>query len=88
NFFMLRNHGLLTVGETVADAFLSMYLFEAASMIQVRALAGGRELVPVPQQIVDGIQQAAKVATRGLGGALAWPGLLRKLDRTNPGYAE
>src|SRR6478609_10945302 len=44
-FLMLRNHGLLTVGATIADAFLAMYLFEAACMIQVRALAGNRELI-------------------------------------------
>ena len=44
NFLMLRNHGLLTVAETVPDAFLFMYLFEAACTIQVRAQAGGGEL--------------------------------------------
>jgi len=88
NFFMLRNHGLLTVGATVADAFLFMYLFEATCMIQVRALAGNRELVSIAKPILDGIQKAAQQVTRGLGGGLAWPGLLRKLDRANPGYAD
>ncbi|WP_394826042.1 class II aldolase/adducin family protein [Pendulispora albinea] len=88
NFLMLRNHGLLTVGPTVADAFLFLYVFEAACMIQVRALAGSRELVPVAKPILDGVQQAAQQVTRGLGGSLAWPGLLRKLDRSNPGYAD
>jgi len=88
SFLMLRNHGLLTAGKTVADAFLYMYLFEASCMIQVRALAGSRELVEVDGRIVAGIQQQAEQVTRGLGGALAWPGLLRKLDRKNPGYAQ
>lgn len=88
NFLMLRNHGLLTVGHTIADAFLYMYLFEAACMIQVRAMAGGGDLIQVNQKIVDGIQEQAKVVTKGLGGTLAWPGLLRKLDRVNPGYAD
>ncbi len=87
-FLMLRNHGLLTVGASPADAFLAMYVFEAACMIQVRALAGNRELVPVDQQILDGVREAAQVVTRGLFGGLAWPGLLRKLDRVNPGYAD
>lgn len=86
NFLMLRNHGLLTVGASVADAFLYMYLFEAACMIQVRAQSGGGALVPVPQAIVDGIQAQAAMVTRGLGGQLAWPGLLRRLDRRLPGY--
>ncbi|MGH8505772.1 MAG: class II aldolase/adducin family protein [Stenotrophobium sp.] len=86
NFLMLRNHGLLTVGGSPADAFLFMYLFEAACMIQVRAQAGGGELIQIAQPILDGIQKAAKQVTRGLGGALAWPGLLRKLDRIDPSY--
>ena len=88
NFLMLRNHGLLTCGATPADAFLFMYLFEAACMVQVRAMAGGGDLVHVAQPIVDGIQAQAAVVTKGLGGQLAWPGLLRRLDRQNPGYAQ
>lgn len=86
NFLMLRNHGLLTVAPSISDAFLFMYLFEAASLIQVRAQAGGKELMHVAQPIVDGIQGQAAVVTKGLGGALAWPGLLRRLDRRLPGY--
>jgi len=85
-FLMLRNHGLLTVGPGVADAFLSMYLFEAACMIQVRAQAGGGALTHIPQAIVDGIQAQAAAVTKGLGGALVWPGLLRRLQRVNPGW--
>jgi ribulose-5-phosphate 4-epimerase/fuculose-1-phosphate aldolase len=88
SFLMLRNHGLLTVGMTPADAFLFMYLFEAACVVQVRAQAGGGELIPVGTQVLDGIQKQAEKVTRGLGGQLAWPGLLRKLDRVNPGYRE
>ncbi|HEV7498620.1 MAG TPA: class II aldolase/adducin family protein [Vicinamibacteria bacterium] len=86
NFLMLRNHGLLTAAETVADAFLFMYVFEAACTIQVRAQAGGGELVPVDPRIIAGAKAAVKQVTRGAGGGLAWPGLLRKLDRENPGY--
>lgn len=86
SFLMLRNHGLLTVGATVADAFLFMYLFEAACMIQVRAQSGGGELLPIAQPILDGIRAQAAQVTKGLGGALVWPGLLRKLDRLDPSY--
>ena len=89
NFLMLRNHGLLTLGASIADAFLSMYLFETVCTIQVRALAGGRELVHVDPRIIAGAQTQAKQVTRGMGGgALVWPGLLRRLDRTDPGYRE
>ncbi len=83
---MLRNHGLLTVGRTVADAFLAMYFFETACTIQVRALAGGGEWLGIDAAIVATARQQAAQATRGLGAQLAWPGLLRRLDRRLPGY--
>ena len=85
NFLMLRNHGLLTIGRTIADAFLSMYIFESACQIQVSAQAGG-ELTPVHPQILNDVQQAIKVQTDGLGAAFVWPSLLRKLDRMDTGY--
>src|SRR5450755_1194041 len=47
SFLLLKNHGLLTVAENVADAFLLLYLFESACTIQVRAQAGGGELIPI-----------------------------------------
>jgi ribulose-5-phosphate 4-epimerase/fuculose-1-phosphate aldolase len=86
NFLMLRNHGLLTVGRTIADAFQSMYLFEAVCTIQVRAMAGGVPLTHVDPQIIGTARQQAAQVTKGLGGALIWPGLLRRLDRVYPGY--
>jgi len=84
-YLMLRNHGLLTVGRTVADAFLNMYVFEAACTIQVRAQAGG-ELIHIPSAIISGAQQQAKAVTKSLGGMLAWPGLLRRLERQDSSY--
>jgi len=86
NFLMLRNHGLLTVADNVPDAFLFMYLFQAACKIQIRAQAGGGELIHVDPRIIAGATAQAKQVTRGAGGALAWPALLRKLDRIDPGY--
>ena len=88
SFFMLRNHGLLTVGETIADAFQAMYIFETTCMIQIRAQAGGGELIPIPQPILDGAKQQAKLVTKGLGGNLAWPGLLRKLDKIDTSFRD
>jgi ribulose-5-phosphate 4-epimerase/fuculose-1-phosphate aldolase len=83
---ILRNHGLLTCGTTVADAFLYMYILQKACEVQIRAQAGGGELIPVPRPIVEGIQKAAKVVLRQSGGNIAWPGILRKLDRMDPGW--
>jgi ribulose-5-phosphate 4-epimerase/fuculose-1-phosphate aldolase len=88
SFLMLRNHGLLTVGTSPAEAFLHMYLFEATCAIQVRAQSGGKELLPISGAILAGIRAAANQVTRGQGSALVWPGLLRRLDRANPGYRD
>lgn len=86
-FLMLRNHGLLTLGSTIADAFTNMYFFEAACNIQIRAQAGGGELIEIPAEILSTAQEQARAATRSLGaGALAWPGLLRRLDRTDSSF--
>ena len=87
NFMILRNHGLLTCGETVAEAFLNMYILQRACEVQVMAQGGGKELIAVPAPIVGGIQAASKTVTRGAGAQLSWPGLLRKMDRLDPGYA-
>jgi ribulose-5-phosphate 4-epimerase/fuculose-1-phosphate aldolase len=89
-FLMLRNHGLITVAETVADAFLSLYLFESSCTIQVRAqgMGGEGELYRIDPSIIGTATAQAKQATRGLGGALAWPALLRRLDRIDAGYRD
>jgi ribulose-5-phosphate 4-epimerase/fuculose-1-phosphate aldolase len=89
NYLMLRNHGLLTVGKTIADAFLQMYTFENTCRIQVDALAGqtsASDLTAIDPQVLTGVAHAMKVQTGGLGGNFVWPSLLRKLHRENPGY--
>lgn len=83
---MLRNHGLLTVGRSVAAAVQAMYLFETVCTIQVRAQAGGGELVHVDPAIIASARQQSAQVTRGQGASLIWPGLLRRLDRRLPGY--
>lgn len=85
-YLMLRNHGLLTVGESVADAFVAMYKFEAACMIQVRAQAGGGRLVRIPDEILALSKEQVHQARLGKGASLTWPGLLRRLDRRSPGF--
>jgi len=88
SFLMLRNHGILTVGATIPDAFLLMYLFEAACTIQIRAQSTHGELISVDPKIVAGATMMAKQVTRAAGGTLAWPGLLRKLDRIDRSYRD
>ena len=87
-FLILRNHGLLTAAATIPDAFLAMYALETACQTQIMAQSTGAELIHVAPQIVAGIKAQQEEVMKGLGGQLAWPGLLRKLDRTNPGYRD
>ncbi len=86
NFLMLRNHGLLTVAGTIAGAFQAMYLFEAACAIQLRAQAGGKDLIRIDPRILAGAKAQAKQVLKGAGGALAWPALLRKLERADASF--
>lgn len=82
---ILRNHGLLTVGASIPDAFLTMYNLETACQIQISAQAGGPLLI-VPDSIQETAVAASRTQTKGIGGHFVWPALLRRLDRMNPGY--
>jgi ribulose-5-phosphate 4-epimerase/fuculose-1-phosphate aldolase len=83
-FLMLRNHGALVTGRSVAEAFLNMYIFESTCQIQVSALGGGTaaDLTEVDPRIIAGTAQAMKVQTDGVGAAFVWPALVRKLERS------
>jgi len=88
NAMILRNHGTLTVGETVADAFLRIYFLERACEAQVHMLSAGRENLNTPPQ---GTPEKVKDQSSGQGMTLvtrmlAWPALLRKLDRIDPSF--
>jgi ribulose-5-phosphate 4-epimerase/fuculose-1-phosphate aldolase len=85
---ILRNHGLLTVGKTVPEAFLSMYILERACRIQILAQSGGPDLHLVADPIIDLTAKQLSAVTVGQGAELAWPGLLRKLDRIDPSYRD
>ena len=85
---VLRNHGLLTVGETIADAFMNMFRLEATCQIQISAQAGG-ELIHYDAQIYQGEDKAAQyVRAGGMGGGFVWPALLRKLDKGDRSYQD
>lgn len=88
NSLILRNHGLLTCGASIPEAFLAMYVLETACQIQIAAQSGGAELTRVDDRILAGARAQMREATKGMGGALAWPALLRRLDRRDPSYRE
>ena len=86
-FLILRNHGLLTVGANCATAFLRMYFLEQACKAQILAqsdVKAPREEPPAMGAKV--LQQGAPAFAEGMGDNLAWPGLMRKLKRENPGW--
>jgi ribulose-5-phosphate 4-epimerase/fuculose-1-phosphate aldolase len=84
--FILRNHGLLTVGKSIPDAFMAMFNLQRACEIQLAAQGHGAELIPVSEEVLKTVPGYVKAVTRGAGSALSWAPLLRKLDRLDPSY--
>lgn len=85
NAMILRNHGTLVTGASVAEAFTTMYFLERACQMQVAAQAGGP--LRIPQEHVQEVVEGQASGLSGVADKLVWPGLLRRLDRLNPGYA-
>ena len=83
---ILRNHGLLTVGRNVADAFLNMFTLQRACEVQLLAQGQGAELIEIPQSVLDTVPEFSRMVTRGAGAGLVWPALLRKMDRLDPSF--
>ncbi len=83
---ILRNHGALTVGRTVGEAFNWMHRLELACRSQLAAQATGREMVAVPPPVLEATWNNYQRGTRRPYGLMEWPALLRKLDRLDPGY--
>ncbi|UFN48522.1 class II aldolase/adducin family protein [Roseomonas sp. OT10] len=82
---LLRNHGLLTAGRSVAHAFYLMYYLDRACRVQMQVLATGRPLeIPDP----DTCERAARQFEDDPVpmGQREWPALLRELDRVDPGF--
>ncbi len=86
-FMILKNHGTLTVGANCATAFLRMYFLEQACKTQILAQSDTKPPMEEPAAMgAKVLQQGAPAFVPGIGDNLAWPGLMRKLNRENPGY--
>ncbi len=85
---ILRNHGLLVVGRTIPATFNLLYRMERACEVQVMALSCNTKLVYPPQDVLEATFDKVKprVGKANRNGDLAWPALLRKLDRVDPSY--
>ena len=88
NIMFLRNHGTLTVGSSVAEAFTLMYLLEKSCTAQVRALSMGLPLHPVPDDVVAKVSALRTTDEMDFAEKLLWPAMLRKLDRLDPSWKE
>ena len=90
NAMILRNHGTLAVGATVAECFVRLYYLERACEAQVLMLSAGRaNLNNPPQGTPEKVRdQSSGPGMAALSRMLAWPALLRKLDRVDPGYRD
>jgi ribulose-5-phosphate 4-epimerase/fuculose-1-phosphate aldolase len=87
---ILRNHGTLAVGANVAECFVRLYFLERACEAQVLMLAAGRENLNDPRSGVED-KVAHQSNPQGLGRLaerLAWPALLRRLDRIDPSFRD
>lgn len=83
---LLRNHGTLTLGATVAQAFTRMYFLERACAMQIATMSSGRELYPTADEVIDKNEAIGKGGLMMSADGLIWPALLRKLDREQPDY--
>lgn len=89
---ILRNHGTLTAGRTVAEAFVLMYRIERACRMQLAAQSGGQALQPLPQAVIDkSIDLGRRLFSKGglsPEGEKEWVALLRKLERAGSDYLQ
>ena len=85
---ILRNHGLLTVGPSIAEAFAAMYWLERACQAQLKAMACNTPLKTPPDKVVQLTNHLYKPTTRRPFGLMEWPALLRMLDRRDPSYRD
>jgi ribulose-5-phosphate 4-epimerase/fuculose-1-phosphate aldolase len=85
---ILRNHGLLTVGRTIGEAFNWMHRLELSCKAQLAAQGTGQKIIEVPAQVVEETWNNYQPGTRRPYGVMEWPALLRKLDRIDPSFRE
>jgi len=86
HYLILRNHGLLTVGESVAAAFVRLYFLQRACEMQVAALAGNRAVIAQGDSTIERVGGQGKAAFSDRVADVAWAALKRKLDRHDPSY--
>lgn len=87
NCLILRNHGLLTVGRSIPEAFIRMYFLNTACQIQIDVMNGGGQINPVSAAAREAQAEVMAKFSETVRGNFEWPALRRKVDRLLPGYA-
>lgn len=86
NLMLLRNHGTLSVGRTIGEAYLRTYLLEWACSVQVRALATGQVLHEADPAVVDSVRRHLDPPAMASYSDLVWKALVRRVTRLEPGF--
>ncbi|GLY38909.1 class II aldolase [Amycolatopsis sp. NBRC 101858] len=84
---ILRNHGTITTGRSVAQAFTENYYLEKAARAQLLAMAAGSPLITPPREVIE-LTVRQWVGDLGVSHDREWPSLVRKLDRADPSYRD
>ena len=84
--FNFKKSWFVNNGATCGDAWLRLFFLERACTMQIKALTGGLKLNQVPTDVIELVTEQGQMASDDGIGQLAWPGLLRKLDKIDPSY--
>jgi len=88
HIMVLRNHGLLIVGTSIAEAFVTTYRMERACAMQLAFQQSGTEFNPIDDEVVGRALSRKQALGRGDRARFEWQALLRKLDRLDPSYKQ
>ena len=85
---ILKNHGLMATGANCPDAWLRLFFLERACTMQIKALSGGSELNMVSEDVIELVTDQGQMASEKGIGNLAWPALMRKLDKLDSSFRD
>ena len=84
---ILRNHGLLTLGRNIGEAYYLMYNLEKACRAQLAAMATGAELEIPPEDVLEkSAGQSWQTGNNNMDVHPAWPAFMREMDDLDPSY--
>ena len=89
NMLILRNHGLLTCGRTIPEAFMNMWALQRSCEVQVACDATGKPLIPVSDKVLAQTEQLMAMQSMGQpAGELEFKAMTRLIDKIDPSYKD